>query len=521
MSGSTHRRRQGALISGAGLVCLAAAGSISVIGCTTPTTADLNTPAKKTQQVAKASRPVAGTKASPKLAAKDASGKARISDMDDATKSQMVAQKTPPKSDASKQPASQVRRPKTQLAAASVDPQAPSSSRSRVSKADANAVVKRQSKPVAEQKVAAGDISVAAGGTFLEYGAVKQTSGNGQPALAAKKEPAESKRRATQPPKPPAADVPEPEIAVRGPQTVSTDTVLASSHERRRADRLMARAHESYNNGYPEEALRLASVAVELEKSRQALYRRGEERPSDYITWLQSTIGSRSGNPPVIRPQVSPGQQPTNVSETGSAIAAAGAETSDQRRPGDVIRANGGSSGALSADTAPDAANVPRSNTGVDLAASESPRFVTDERPASRAGANVGQVEVPVPPQPRSADARLANGNGPSLDAPAVPDASPPDASSDGLRKKTPRTWAPQVAARDKSAEISASAEAASDDSQIDADAFAESETPGLIPARTSQLTIASLVGLITGVAGMFGLSWWRRQEQRHYAEGK
>jgi hypothetical protein len=505
------------------LVCLAAAGSISVSGCTTPTTADLNPPAKKSPQVASASRPSTAQKAPPKLAAKDASGKARISDVNDATKSQMVAKKSPPKSDASKQPASQVRRPKTQLASATVDPQAPSSSRSRVSKADANAVAVKPRKPAAPSSSAAGDSSEVASGTFLEYGAVKQTSGNGQPALAAKKKTAESKRRAPQPPKPAVSELPEPEseVALLAPQTVSTDSVMASSHERRRADRLMAKAHESYNNGYPEEALRLASVAVELEKSRQAHYRRGEERPSDYITWLQSIIVSRNGNPPVIRPQMNPGQQPTNVSDVGASITSAGAETSGQRRNGDVIRANGGSSVAPSADMAAEAANVTRSNTGVDLAASDSPRFATDERPASRAGANVSQVEVPVPPQPRSADAGLANGNAPNLDAPAVPEPSPPDATSDGLRKKSSRTWAPQVAARDKSAEISAAAEAVVDDSQVESDAFAESEMPGFIPVQTSQLTIASLVGLITGVAGMFGLSWWRRQEQRHYAEGK
>ncbi len=61
----------------------------------------------------------------------------------------------------------------------------------------------------------------------------------------------------------------------------------------------------------------------------------------------------------------------------------------------------------------------------------------------------------------------------------------------------------------------------ATNETQTENDAFVESEAPGLIPARTTQLTIASLVGLITGIAGMFGLSWWRHQEQRHYAAGK
>ncbi len=52
MSGSTQRRWHGGWIAGAGLACLGAA-SISVSGCTTPSTADLNAASKKDQQVAK------------------------------------------------------------------------------------------------------------------------------------------------------------------------------------------------------------------------------------------------------------------------------------------------------------------------------------------------------------------------------------------------------------------------------------------------------------------------------------
>ena len=48
-----------------------------------------------------------------------------------------------------------------------------------------------------------------------------------------------------------------------------------------------------------------------------------------------------------------------------------------------------------------------------------------------------------------------------------------------------------------------------------------EADAPAVSPHNRSQLTIASLIGLVAGVAGMVGLGWWRRQERRHYAGGK
>jgi hypothetical protein len=51
---------------------------------------------------------------------------------------------------------------------------------------------------------------------------------------------------------------------------------------------------------------------------------------------------------------------------------------------------------------------------------------------------------------------------------------------------------------------------------------LAEMESPpAAATSSTSQVTIASIVGLLTGIAGMFGLAWWRRQERQHYAGGK
>ena len=48
-----------------------------------------------------------------------------------------------------------------------------------------------------------------------------------------------------------------------------------------------------------------------------------------------------------------------------------------------------------------------------------------------------------------------------------------------------------------------------------------EADAPSVSPKNRSQLTIASLIGLVIGVGGMVGLGWWRRQERQHYAAGK
>ena len=509
MNRSTQSRWQGRWIAGAGLACLGAGGFL-VSGCTTPLTADLNAPSKKNQQVAKSSGSAAVKKSSQKVAAKDASGKARVSDLDGATQTRIVAQKTPSKPDESKRPVSQTRRPETQLASASTSAQEPAPSRPDGSTADANAVAAKKGKSAATQSAAVRASSEVAARTLPDNGSIKQTAGNGQsPAMAKNaKQKVESKPLAEQ------RANPESQAADAG-------TTLASEHERRRADRLMERAHERYRSGYPEEARRLAFVASELEKSRQAIYQLGEESPSDYITWLQSSAPAGSYNPPVIRPQQDLDRQSMKSPQTRSSIAAAGAESSHRRRLGDVIRANADSHDPASPDTAADAATATRSNTGVDLAASEAPRFTTANLPNSRAGANAGLVEVPVPPKPRSADASVAMTNaGPSrLDSPAIPEAAHPVANADSLQETPAPAPAPLAAKFDKSVATSPTAVTATDDAQTENDSFAE--TPGLIPARTTQLTIASLVGLVTGVAGMFGLSWWRHQERRHYAAGK
>lgn len=509
MSASLHRRQHRAWITGAGLACLSA-GGVALSGCTTPSTADLKLPAKKSQQVARSSASSAGTAPAPKLASQDEPGKARITDQVDPTQTRVVAKKSTHKSDGSQSPASTTRRQQTQLASTSSTAQKPAARKSVSakpddSKSDVLELAARKRKSAATPSDETLSASVASAEALADRGSIKQTAAKGQSPLHARKKAAEPKRPAAQQPIPaPKAEDDEPDVA--------------SSHERRRADRLMERAHESYRNGYPEQSLRLAAVAFELEKSRQAIYRRNEERPSDYITWLQSVALADKSTPPVIRPQQPLDRQPVNTHEAASVISAAGAEGAEPGRPGDVIRAN-------VTPNDPHAAGTPseiRSNVGVDLAASDSPRFTTADQGNPRVGANAGQVEVPVPPQPRSTDARMAatNAGGQSVDAPSVPEPNRAVENVDRHQSKAAAAALPQPAS-EISSRMPEPADMIEADVSSETEAFAESETAGVIPTPTSQLTIASLVGLVTGIAGMFGLTWWRHQERRHYAAGK
>lgn len=523
MSASKHRLWQRHFIAGAGFACLGA-GTILVSGCTTPAAADLNAAAKQDRQVAKASKSSAAKKAAPQVAAREPSGKARVSDLDQSTSARIVAEKAPSRPDASKPAASNARPQKTQLASATIDPQAAAPKRSQAAKADANTVAAKPRVGASARSSENRTTNEVAGGTIRDKGSIKQTAGNGQSAVVARKKPAERRAVETQRAESGQVFAQLPKRSAARPQSSESKFAaadgVASNHERRRSDRLMDRAHERYRSGYPEEALRLASVAFELEKSGQAVYRHGEERPSDYITWLQSVAATRSSNPPVIRPQGSFAPQVAQVAQSGSTVAAVGAESSGPRKAGEVIRADGGVNATVPANTTIETADAIRSNGAVDLATPSAPRFTTGDQPTIRAGANAGQVEVPPPPTPRSADATLAMANAaaPSVDAPAA-DGSNAGNTTDKVSDKAAPVSVPAPA--EKPAQAPSTAFVALDESPAEADVFAESETPNLMPGSTTQLTIASLVGLVIGVAGMFGLSWWRRQEQRHYAAGK
>ncbi|MBI3861494.1 MAG: hypothetical protein HY290_06330 [Planctomycetia bacterium] len=293
-----------------------------------------------------------------------------------------------------------------------------------------------------------------------------------------------------------------------------------SNHERQRANVLMERAYGMYRSGFPEEALRLASVAAELEKSRLAIYRKGEERPTDFITWLQSADGGRSASPPVIRPDRQRGEsaadllpQPTEAGITATSVAV------QTKRPlGEILRADGGSILQPRDQTTPRAATT-RTNAGMELLGSETSRFQNNDNLEQRASANSPQVAATAPPSTTSADAASASqaASGPRFDPLATNDAPAPPPDESRIESRT-ITRGPAIAAPEAPVEKNVEVAIAERHAGSDAEFTAEPEVPGLIPGRTTQLTLVGIIGLVTGVAGMAGLSWWHIQERRHAA---
>jgi hypothetical protein len=322
--------------------------------------------------------------------------------------------------------------------------------------------------------------------------------------------------------KKPAAPAPAPAAPANSP--ADGDRLLGgSNHERQRANVLMERAYAMYRSGYPDEALRLASVAAELEKTRQAAYRKGEERPTDFITWLQSADGGRSASPPVIRPQ-RPSRDLTGDAKPRSSaagIAAAPAAARTQRQLGEILRTEGES--ILQPRDSSNPRPAARTNSGTELVTAETPRFSGSDNAEQRATANLPQTAASDPPATRSADAAVAAsaGDGPRFDSFSVNDAPPPPpppAESPRIKSRSSAASGPSLALSDSPPETRPSVATTGTRAAAESEAFTETEAPALIPLRTTQLTLIGIIGLLAGVAGMGGLSWWHIQERRHFA---
>ena len=151
--------------------------------------------------------------------------------------------------------------------------------------------------------------------------------------------------------------------------------------------------------------------------------------------------------------------------------------------------------------------------------AGEAPHFATSEKNNLQAAANAGQLDVPVAKVQRKAEVSVvtADGNSANVDDSGKVDESRAVVTADRVEESDERAAAPKmlVATAPLPAPVAAAPEP-------ETDVLTEGDAPASVPSQsTSQLTIASLIGLLTGIAGMLGLGWWRRQERRHYAGGK
>lgn len=485
-------RRGRLLIAGAGWAALGLSALVAG-GCSTTTVADKS--GAKSNQVAgrtKASATKAEKAKSAKEIAKRAPGKARMSDLDDEGRSRMVAQiaarNAPPRTN----PAAATPTSPTVPAAAVAQQTAPRRAvregaappvitpGSAGSAPNVAAAQRRAAAPATSQRreyVVAAD---ARGGS----GAIAQASGAGRSAA--------SSRRATKS----AGQAPtiNPKKTQWQSENGGSEPTMASSHDRARANILMQRAHLMLENGYREEALRLASIAADLETSQQAIYRRGEERPTEFVAKLKKS---------------EPGQGPSSAAAVADASGGIQAPAISARRS---LLDGGRKNASRSAESSRSliASTDPAGPEGA-------PRFTTDDRENLRAAANDGRLQVPVPPTPRNADAT----NNVELEAAALRSGSSSgvvtaDRIEDAQESASPKKLLTSTAHKPAPVvEEDAPAPEAETDPLADTEVSTAAETP------TSQLTIASIVGLLTGIAGMFGLGWWRRQEQRHYAAAR
>jgi hypothetical protein len=245
-----------------------------------------------------------------------------------------------------------------------------------------------------------------------------------------------------------------------------------------------------YASGYREEALRLASVAAELEHSQLAVYRRGEERPSDFVEFLLLTSRTNRPYSTIEVPPRARLQQPDSAS-------------TERQDTGAVLRA--------------EAVGLPQAARDLKPASTVAPRFATTDAASSRTAANAGQLEVPVAQPVRKADVSVvtADGNGGVPEEAASEEESASVVTADQVEPSAEQASVPAVIA----AKGPAQSAAAAPDAEIEPSV--EAEAPAASPNHRSQLTIASLIGLVAGVGGMIGLGWWRRQERQHYAAGK
>lgn len=251
-----------------------------------------------------------------------------------------------------------------------------------------------------------------------------------------------------------------PSVVETPPTTSATGS--ADGFERQRADRLMARARQMLQSDFREEALRLALVAEQLEKSHQVKYRSGEETPSQFVARLRLT-DSLTGETRAVAEER---ETRTILAEPKPAAAA------KQRSAVEVIDI---SAGWRPSEQLAVAAGSPTVSTATPAATA----LPADSRLLAAAGG----------PESQSATAK-----------PTVAAAQP----------KVP--VASETSAGDELPEARAKGD------------LTFGETPVEVEEGSSfslNVTTASVVGLIAGIAGLVGLSYWRRQEQRHYANSR
>lgn len=287
------------------------------------------------------------------------------------------------------------------------------------------------------------------------------------------------------------------------------EAAVASNAERQRADRLMDRARSALRRGYREEALRLATAAEQIEFSGKARYRRDEERPSDVVTALinadprllekwaangsKATVAGTTGRGNLVEMLPAPntpggsrrglnGQRLAGKVENGHSITIRPATSSGQAGKTPAVRPSGSSVAQVLANSGQH--QVPYSQDSGSgrqevVTALASP-VVADQRPRASQRRLVVMAD------------RIEDEEG-LEPAPVPPLLFSPGAKSGSNSRIGRRHLA--TAALEQSDNLPEPASLAASSGK-------------------SRLGLASLVGLLAGLAGLFGLTYWKRREE-------
>jgi hypothetical protein len=229
----------------------------------------------------------------------------------------------------------------------------------------------------------------------------------------------------------------------------STAADVAADADRERSDRLMERARLMHRHDFNEEALRLATVAEQLERSHRVTYRSDELRPSELVAMIQEALQANATDEAGDDPALLAGQRRTYRNRS----------------------------------TPIDAASIPAVRGNVELTDIRAGWQAIAEKPSEAGGNQIalahGGENVASAAQTAAYQStrRVAAGKSSAHRLANQYDAQPPDAST-----------------------------------EADAGLEANSTT-----AR-SGWTFSSIVGIVAGIGGLFGLAYWRRQERKHYA---
>jgi hypothetical protein len=232
----------------------------------------------------------------------------------------------------------------------------------------------------------------------------------------------------------------------------------------------MNRAHTMLQNGFREEAIRLALVAEQIETSQPGLYAGREGRPSDFVAKVRAT---------------DPGANllaSANDHELESLLRETRAHSA-RRKP-----------------------RIEMTDIAAGWQAVEAPSTPSRGERSATTLANRGRTEIAALDHAAAAEADRAAGS--VQVAHAASDVTPASQPLAGIPEP------PAPPAIESAGALSPAADSVVEE-LADNEPLADVDETSKLPVN---LTAASVAGLIAGLAGLLGLSYWRRQEQKHYA---